>query len=515
VSTLELQDPPARTSAPLGVVRELCRRLQDAGVAYCHWKSNEHLRPAALGETDLDLLVERQSASRTAGVLSELGYKRMAAVPARSYVGIEDYLALDHPSGKLVHVHLHYRLILGEKFLKGHRLPWEERILAGRQLDHDTGIYVSAPELELIVLVVRASLKLRWRDNLAVGGRGPIDADFLREFDWLVERADRAVLQREGADLLGQPATAILSTMISGGPHRAALLRFRRAITGVADTWRTYLSPEATRRRWGREWSARWARLWSRLSGRRQVTRFHVPRGGVIIAFLGADGSGKSTVTRAIASWLSWRVEVVPLYFGFGDGPVSPMRRPLQALQSFYSRRQRLPVAGRTGSIDSPAREATPSWGAIPRALWRVLWSWSVVREKNARLRQAQRGRNLGLVVICDRYPQAQIMAMGDGPLLSHWERHPWIWLRGVAQWEVGAYRRMERILPDLVIKLHVSPEVSARRKQDGSLDSLARRVDVVHRVQFPAGVKVAQVDANQPIEQVLLEVKRMVWEAL
>jgi thymidylate kinase len=439
----------------------------------------------------------------------------MMAVPARSYVGIEDYLALDYPSGKLVHLHLHYRLILGEKFLKGHRLPWDERILAGRQIDRDTGIYVSRPELELIVLVVRASLKLRWRDNLAVGRSGPIDADFLREFHWLVERVDKAVLQREAADLLGQSATSILATMISGGPRRAALLRFRRAIAGVADTWRTYPRPEATRRRWGREWSARWARLWSRLSGRHQIARFRIPRGGVIVAFLGADGSGKSTVTRAIASWLSWRLEVVPIYFGFGDGPVSPLRRPLQALKSLYSRRPRTPGAAPAGSVASPAREVSLSWRSLPKALWRVLWSWSVVREKNARLRQAQRGRNLGLVVICDRYPQAQIMAMGDGPLLNHWERHPWSWLRGPAQWELGAYRRMERIVPDLVIKLHVSPEVSARRKEDGSLDSLARRADVVHRVQFPVGVKVVQVDANQPIEQVLLEVKRMVWEAL
>jgi thymidylate kinase len=128
---------------------------------------------------------------------------------------------------------------------------------------------------------------------------------------------------------------------------------------------------------------------------------------------------------------------------------------------------------------------------------------------------QARRGRNLGLVVICDRYPQAQIMALGDGPLLAHWERHSWPWLRAVSRWELEAYRRMEAVVPDLVIKLHVSPEVSARRKQDGSLDSLARRVEVVHRVQFSGAARIAHVDANQPLEQVLLEVRRAVWEVL
>jgi thymidylate kinase len=485
-------------------------------VSYCHWKSNEHLGPATRGETDLDLLVDRDAAVGVATVLSQTGYKRMMAAPARSYVGIEDYLALDHATGKLVHLHLHHRLVVGEKFLKGYRLPWEARILAGRQLDSQTGMYVAGPELELIVLVVRAALKLRRRETLGFGGTGPVDRDFLREFRWLADRIDPAGLRSEASELLGSHAASMLAAMTSGQPDRAVVARFRQAIRQLAESWRTYPPAEATRRRWWREWRARSARFWSRISGRHQTTRFQNPRGGVIIAFLGADGSGKSTVTTAITSWLSWRIEVVPLYFGFGDGPVSGARRPLQALKSLYSRKRETLAGLRTPASDASTREAAPpSLRTLPKTVWRGLWSWSVVREKQSRLRQARRGRNHGLVVICDRYPQAQIMAMGDGPLLSHWERHPWAWLRGLAQWELGAYRQMERIVPDLVIKLHVSPEVSARRKQDGSLDSLARRVDVVHRVQFPDGARVVQVDANQPIERVLLEVKRLVWEAL
>jgi thymidylate kinase len=515
VSTLQLEAAPAQTYAPLEVVTDLGRRLRDAGVSYCHWKSNEHLRPATLGETDLDLLVDREAAVLVAQVLSQADCKRMMAAPARSYVGIEDYLALDRATGKLVHVHLHYRLVLGEKFLKGYRLPWEGRILAGRQLDSETGLYVSGPELELLVLVVRAALKLRSRERLGFGGAGAVDSDFLREFRWLADRVDPARLQSEATELLGSHAASMLTAMMTGRPDRAALARFRQAIRRSAETWRTYQPGEATRRRWRREWTARSSRLWTRISGRHQVTRFQNPRGGVIIAFLGADGSGKSTVTSAITSWLSWRMEVVPLYFGFGDGPVSAARRPLQALKTLYSRRRRTP-APEAHVVDSLARErSAPSLLGVPKAVWRILWSWSVVREKRSRLRQALRGRNLGLVVICDRYPQAQIMALGDGPLLSHWERHPWAWLRSVARWELHAYQRMESVIPDLVIKLQVSPEVSARRKQDGSLDALARRAEVVNRVQFPRGVRTVHVDANQAIEQVFLEVRRAVWEVI
>lgn len=518
MSTLQLEAAPARSSPPLPVVVDLFRRLADADVAYCHWKSNEHLGPGTVGETDLDILVPRDSGTLVAQVLADAGFKRMAAVVSRSYVGVEDYLGLDYATGNVVHLHLHYRLILGEKFLKGYRLPWEGLFLDDRRLDPETGIYVSAPELELIVLLVRAALKLRRREAFGFRGPGPLDADFRREFRWLVERADPERLRLRATELLGPHGSTLLSNMLSGEPDRAGLVRFRAAIAPATDDFRTYSPAEATRRRWGREWRARWARLMSRIFRRHQPTRFTDPRGGAIIAFLGADGSGKSTVTSTIATWLSWRMEVVRLYFGFGDGPVSPVRRPLQTLKSLYSRRLRSRGEPGADPETAPLREdraLSASWRALPKAVWRVLWSWSVVREKQARLRQAQRGRNLGSVVICDRYPQAQIMALGDGPLLSHWQRHPWAWLRAAARWELAAYRRMEAVVPDLVIKLQVSPEVSAGRKRDVSLESLARRVEVVNRVQFPPGVRLVQIDANQPIEQVLLQVKRAVWEAL
>ena len=510
--TAQLESVPTRTYSPLPAVSELCRRLTAAEVAYCHWKSNEHLRPATLGETDLDLLVARDSAPLVAQVLAETGYKRMAAPSARAYIGIEDYLGMDPASGKLIHLHLHYRLVVGEKFLKGYRLPWEARLLSTRRLDPETDIYISAPELELIVLLVRAALKHRRRDALRRAGSGPADGDFLREFRWLVKRIDPAQLRKEATELLGAEAAALVDHMVSQGVQSAALARFRAAIRNVTDTYRTYSPAEATRRRWSREWQARWAGFRSRRFGRREIVRFSNPRGGVIIAFLGADGSGKSTITSAIASWLSWRVEVVPLYFGFGDGPVSALRRPLQSLKALYAQQA---VASKARSQGGNPTEALPSWRGVPKTIWRILWSWSIRREKEARLREAQQARNLGLVAICDRYPQAQIMALGDGPLLSHWSRHPWAWLRGAARRELSAYRRMEAVVPDLVIKLQVSPEVSASRKQDGSLESLARRVEVVNRVEFPSGAKVVAVDSNRPLELVLIDVKRLVWEAL
>jgi thymidylate kinase len=516
IPTLESAPPRPRVSTPLTVAALLFRRMAEEGIAYCHWKSNEHLLPAMLGETDLDVLVDRSDAARLAPLLAELGYKRFAPAPERSYVGIEDYLALDQATGKLVHLHLHYRLVLGEKFLKGYRLPWERELLASRQLDPETGVYVSAPELELLLLVTRAALKLRRRELMRSGSGPGGDRDFLREFAWLAERVAPEQVGRLADRLLGSPTRPVVMEILGKGPSRRRLGRLRRAMDPVVRVYRTHDGAKATWLRWSREWRARAARVWRRFFGLRRPIRFSVPRGGVIVALLGADGSGKSTVARAITSWLSWRLEVVPLYFGFGDGPVGPFRRPLRAFRSLYALRRRGPRLQQVGAATPLAKGGgRSSPGSIPKALFRMLWAWSVVSERRDRLRMAQQARNLGWIVIGDRYPQAQIMGLGDGPLLSAWASHPWRLFRTAAQRELEAYRAMEAVAPDLVVKLHVSPEVSAGRKQDMPPESLARRADTVRAIGFETSTRVVEVDADQPLEEVLLRVRRAVWEML
>jgi thymidylate kinase len=502
---LDVAPRPLSPVRPLGAVTVLFSRMMDEEIVHCHWKSNEHLRAATQGETDLDLLVDRSDASRLGRLLAETGYKRFTAAPERGHAGIEDYLGLDDRTGTLLHLHLHYRLVLGEKFLKGYCLPWERVLLSGRVLEPETGLYISAPEAESVLLAVRAAMKLRGRDVLLAASASPgASDDLLREARWLAQRVDRHRLLSLATELLGPVAGPLVPGLLDDGLSRSGLRRFRRAIAPVLEPYRAFSPSEARRLRWSREWRARWGRARRRLLGTSHALRFGCPRGGLVIALLGADGSGKSTLTQALQAWLGWKLEVLPLYLGFGDGPVSPTRRPLQLLKRMYARRPR-------PGTPSGARAAA----AVGfKAVWRILYAWSVAREKQGRLERARRARHVGSVVIADRYPQAQVMGMGDGPLLAQWSARRGV-LGAAARWELGVYRRLETVAPDLVIKLHVSPEVSARRKQDGAVESLAQRAETVHSISFPPGTRVVDLNADQPLDAVLLQAKRAVWDAL
>ena len=112
------------TTPGLAVLRGLFERLHAEGIRYCHWKSNEHLDASLLGTTDVDVLVERRAIVSLTRILGQTNFKRVVVQRGRGSPGIEDYVGFDSQTAALTHVHVHYQLTLGEKFLKGHRLPW-------------------------------------------------------------------------------------------------------------------------------------------------------------------------------------------------------------------------------------------------------------------------------------------------------------------------------------------------------------------------------------------------------
>lgn len=491
------------------MVRELFEQLHTRGVVYCHWKSNEHLDEAVRGKTDLDVLVHRDAVSPLAQALDTAGFKRIAAAPARAYPGVEDYIALDPGTGHLAHLHLHYRVVLGEKNLKGYSLPWEELVLSARRLDPATGIFVCDPNIELVLLMVRAVLKVRHRDYLTRPLNGPgLSGSTLDEFLWLVARAEPGRLRTVAGDLVGPAAAELLLRMTAGLPSVSDLGAFAKAARPVLRTHRTYGPIEAILRRWGREWQGRWGTYRNRVLRRPLPVKHTLPRGGLVVAFLGADGSGKSTIAKEIVTWLSWKIDVRSIYFGSGDGPTSLLRRPLKAVLALRAK-------GRRRAAPDLAAGNSPAPAGPLRSMWNAWWTLAVAREKLGRMAEARRARNLGMVVICDRFPQCQFPGFNDGPRLGDWLHHQSALLRAAAAWELAAYRSAERSPPDLVVKLHVKPEVAARRKDDMTHQDLSRRVGAVRDLRFPPEIRVVDVDATQSLEPVILDVKRAIWEAL
>ncbi len=510
--------------SPLGlaVVHSLCQEFDRHHIVYCHFKSNEHLLEGMRGVTDLDVLVERGNTQKLTLALSSCGFKRFSAVVGNGYPAVEDYLALDADTGKLVHLHLHYQLVSGEPHLKGFRLPWEQQVLAGRVYLTREKIYTTDPHMEMLLLIVRSALKVRSRDWLFEKlGKRFFGDERLREFHWLTERTESATTLQLATPIFEERAVAALEKLLNTAQPTLRQLRdFRRCANPTLRLYRTYSPLQARLRRSFNE--LRW------LFGGINKRYLHAPlpmrrisaSGGLLIALMGCDGSGKSTHIRSVQRWLGWKVDIIPIYFGSGDGPASLLRWPLKLVadalrksQNYQSSHYKVEIPStNVDAANAGKRTSSERSSSSMRMLAKALWALVLSLEKRSKLRRATAARNRGIVVICDRYPQNQVMGFNDGPLLSAWQQHSSRLLRALSRWEGVPYSAADMYPPDLVVKLDLTAEVAISRKPEMSLEECNRRIAVIKGLVYPAATQTLLLDATEPLDSVLLKLKESIW---
>lgn len=497
----------------LQVVRAWLTCMRDRGVAYCHFKSNAEVRAGLGGFTDMDILIDRRQYKQAVELLSAAGFKRFKTAALMDYPAVDDYLACDATTGRLAHLHLHWQMIAGEPYLKGYRLPWEAELLRGRKWDAESGLYVASPEAELLLLLTRAAVKLRTRDRLrAALGRPYFRGGLRREYDWLVERVDRGQIVALAGQLLGGSVAALVEANL--GKDRIEdrdVLAFRRAALPVLRCYRTYGRVEARLRRWVREIHSLWGRLAKRWRSPVDIYRRGPAVGGVVVALLGVDGSGKSTHRERLVKWLAWKADVMPLYLGSGDGPSSLPRRMLGLVAALAGRSRKTAERGGEGGTQ-PSQPL--SQAPLRRRVSRTLLALALAHERLGKVRKAFRARNRGMIVIADRFPQTQIMGYNDGPLLDDLTKASAFW-RFCARLERRIYDKIVLRQPDLVIKLVLPPETALKRKPSTPCDMVRLKTEAVRRLSFGRGTQVVTIDASGPLEEVFLAVRRAVWDEL
>jgi hypothetical protein len=405
-----------------------------------------------------------------------------------------------------LHLHLHYRLIVGERFFKNYRLPWEREFLERRVLDEATGVFVADPALEWLLLVCRSALKIRWRDRLPTriaSGRGERGA-LRNEHSWLAAGVEPVAPKDHASRLLGARAGDLVGLAIAEDLKFSRLTRLRRELLRSPKVFRGYRRVPALGHRWARE--LRWV---AGSVNRRYLHRPFAysrsgPGGGVVIAVIGSDGAGKSSVTQMLHSWLAGKVDVLPVYFGSGQGQSSILRWPMKVVL-------RLSRARTTSPRLDPEQRRTRDIG-----LARSLWALALAREKRSKLRMAVRARERGFIVVCDRYPQTQADGVNDGPLLWTWRESPSRLKRALARWEDRIYKLAETVPPDIVVRLLITSETAAARRPGDDPRELAFRTELVRNLRFDGASRgVIDIDAEDDLAAVMLEVKRRLWPVI
>lgn len=483
-----------KTEIMLNISKKLFTAWNDAGLLYCHWKSNEHLLPGLNGETDLDVLLSKDDKVMGENILRALDFLKCKSQYGSRYPSVDDWIGFDQITGSLIHLHLHFELVTGHKGMKEYSLPWSELALRSRMMNEDTGVYIMEPNLEMVTLYTRIGLKVDFKDVIRCHTRKfKFPENVQREIVWLKERVDMHKVRQMLDTYYINKAETVFNIMLNERIEAGDYLKLRKITEFVFKKTRRIKSFIRLREFWHYVYQKYIQRLILKFKPI-IVKKVPITGKGLTISFLGQDGAGKTTVTNDILKWLSWKLDAKYFYLGCGENYFSIGKKLLNVLPH--------------GGIFKPLRAVIALNDTIKQS-----------KRTNRLLKQGERLSSKGSIVIFDRFPQTQYAGINDGPKIRT-EFLPY--MKGILKPIcVDLAKKEEKRIasaashePDLVFKLVLPPEESIRRKPKESFEAVLRKHEIIKTLQFKTSV-VNVVDATMPYDKEIVLIKNIIWQQI
>jgi len=510
-----MQSKNLNEELPLLVIK-LIKALNENEVSYCHWKSNEHLIPGIYGKTDLDILIRRQDSKKFIKILNGLGFVQLRSNIYQPVNSIDDWLGYCSSSQITIHIHAHYKIVTGKKFVKEYYLPWEEIVLNNVITDSSTGMEIIDPNLELIILLIRLSIKLSFKNRLKslFTSKSIISKDIQNEIDYLLSHCDEKKVKEYIEILFNNEKTlsSHLKEIIMHSKHnRVSITRLKKLINKHLNKYRTYSSILTNYKYEKHKMKYYYNSIKSVL--KIDINRKKSPiTGGLIIAFIGADGSGKSTMLNETYNWLNWKINVVKLYLGSGDYNED---FGLKLIKRFIKKNKN---KNSTNKVNDQylSKDSNTDFKSKLRTILKAMVFVYIAKNKMKTLQKASKMSMKGTIVLLDRYPQTQFFGINDGRNIRY-NNEPGMYgsiIHRLSKVEEKLFSRMQEIHPDIVFKLNVDPSIAIQRKPDHDFNHIKTKVDIVSKLSFKNSI-VYEINANSSIYEVQNLIKNSIWSNL
>lgn len=440
-------------------------QLNETGIAYCQFKSTEHLNASFDGKTDFDLLVSPQDASRFNQLLFQWGFKQRYAHKDSLYPGTENYLWYDVVNQQMHHLHVHYRLIFGEKGFKNYRWKVESDFIENAILHPDYPLKIAPLYLELPLLIIRSILK--HRNNIDK----KLPDDLTRELMYLISQLPDGRLAGIAVsnDLYGLMQTFV-DEFNADTLSPMTLNDYKTQLMPLLKCWQRYTDEELSTFVNTSVDSAKLSRWLS--------------NSGCQIAIIGADGAGKSTLVSDCEKWLNYKLEAKQFYLGQNKALTQQASKQSLLSSVFLAKKK-------------PNQH--------------ILYA----QHRKEMLLAGQSFASAGGVALYDRYPLKEFHTMPlpmDGPRLKEDETG--------YQEEQQIYQLLPDY-PDLLIVLKVDEAVAVKRKPENTEGRprviLHDKIEAINQLceNPPEYCNLVVIDANQPYSDVEKHVKSIIWDSI
>jgi thymidylate kinase len=246
--------------------------------------------------------------------------------------------------------------------------------------------------------------------------------------------------------------------------------------------------------------------------------------GGAVIAFVGPEATGKSTLVREAKQWLGSAFATQAVHVG--KPPSTWLTTPINGILPLG--RKLLPqwrTSRVEGHVVEPQKVASADTGDVTAtgttSVLYALRAVAVAWDRRHLLLNVRRAAANGAIVICDRYPSEMVGAMDSARLRPDPAK------RGIKAAIFNRLARLEEKLyqqmppPDVVLRLSVALETAKERNRtrvkvgkeaDAYIESRHRQV----RDWRKAGtIHIHEIDTNQSLPETIQHVKEAIWVSL
>ncbi|AKD04405.1 hypothetical protein POKO110462_06315 [Pontibacter korlensis] len=462
----------------------LLTELKNSNIRFAHWKGNNHLLEALVGKTDIELLIFPDDQHTFESAMAKLGFKKLKSQPWNVYPMVEDWIGFDYETGTLLHLHTHYALVVAIRYGLYLSLPWIKEFFTLLKTDELTGWPIPVPALEATILFIRIWTKVK--------NKPQAEADLLHEkHNEVVDLLNKA--QPQDFEYVCEKLKLKLPDNLDDRLER--IVR-QGDLTEVKYLSRYFYQQIAATQERSQVYSSfRFLLYKYYLKSAKSYSKFSKPlklkktmhNGGKVIALIGSDGSGKSTLSNDITKWLTFKIDTHYFYMG---------KKPF--IRSY-------------DQLHFSKADVIASKNKLSRLLKKLAGDFyhvMMIKQKADMLHTARELSREGSIIICDRFPQKDILGINDGPRLQRKK------LNWSSQVEMRLYNKVTEEGVDLVFRLLVAPEVAFKRKPEHNFAMIQQKCNNINKITF-RNSKVIDLDASKPYDQVLLEVKRQIWKHL
>ena len=450
-------------------------------IPYVSWKNNHELDAYLEGDGDMDVVVAPEHRAAFMALAFSDGWGELEN-PLAQFPWVCHLFRVGAAS-RVYHLHVYFRLVTGESWLKEYVLPLEKFLLENRVRADNSGVWVLDDQVQRYMFALRHLLK---------GGSISSRSLYRRELssyrqEWAACGGPDGWDPDLGPiDLTPYVRGANLDGEWIGLPSIGAAMRLRWSLWPFLRVGIWTLP--------ARRITSFLARALNKVFWKRKKV---FPQGGLVIAISGVDGSGKSTMLGAMQEFYSGFATVEGFQLGRPQGSI------LEGVRRLVSR-------GRRGRLQDSGSSSSYV-KTVPRAVAAAILAWIRLRTARAAVRAARRGH----LVLTDRWPSAELGKM-DGPKISpDWSSLPWL-VRKLGAFEEWTYSRMPSADVCVVLTVSIGSALARnknRMKADKETDSEIRRRFEANQQANPIARKVIRFDNDGEFNVMREELIKAIWD--